>query len=209
MIKNLKEQVYIKNCEYLIKNLKEKAKENAEVPMLSHTHGQNATPTTIGKEIAVFVYRLNKILKKVKLQEISGKFNGTVGNFNAHNIAYPNIDWIKVSKEFVESFNLEYNLFTTQIESHDNICTLFSEMKLINNIILDLDNDMWMYISRNYFVQENVEGEIGSSVMPNKINTINKIIPIIKLTFGIIISEKAENINDITNVNNTILIIQL
>lgn len=173
MIKNLKEQVYIKNCEYLIKNLKEKAKENAEVPMLSHTHGQNATPTTIGKEIAVFVYRLNKILEKVKLQEISGKFNGTVGNFNAHNIAYPNIDWIKVSKEFVESFNLEYNLFTTQIESHDNICTLFSEMKLINNIILDLDNDMWMYISRNYFVQENVEGEIGSSVMPHKINPIN------------------------------------
>lgn len=173
MIKDLKEKVYIKNCEELIEILKEKIKENAEIPMLSHTHGQNATPTTVGKELAVFVYRLNKILEKIKLQEISGKFNGTVGNFNAHNIAYPDIDWIQISKEFVESFKLEYNLFTTQIESHDNICSLFSEMKLINNIILDLDSDMWMYISRNYFLQENIKGEVGSSVMPHKINPIN------------------------------------
>lgn len=114
-----------------------------------------------------------KILNKIKQEKITGKFNGAVGNFNAHTISYPNVDWLKVTKEFVESFGLEYNLFTTQIESHDNICIIFSEMELLNNIILDFDNDMWMYISRDYFIQNNIEGEIGSSVMPHKINPIN------------------------------------
>jgi adenylosuccinate lyase len=173
MVKKLVDEVYIPNAEKLINVLKEKAKENAAVSMLSHTHGQNATPTTVGKEFSIFVYRLNKILDKIKNEEVSGKFNGTVGNFNAHMISYPNVDWIQISRELVESFGLECNLFTTQIESHDNICILFSEMKLLNNIILDLDSDMWMYISRNYFLQENVKGEVGSSVMPHKINPIN------------------------------------
>lgn len=141
--------------------------------MLSHTHGQNATPTTVGKELSIFVYRIDKILNKIKREPVTGKFNGTVGNFNAHIISYPDIDWMKISQEFVESFGLECNLFTTQIESHDNISIIFSEIKLLNNIILDLDNDMWMYISRNYFIQENVKGEVGSSVMPHKINPIN------------------------------------
>lgn len=126
-----------------------------------------------GKEFAIFTYRCNKILNKIKNEKVSGKFNGTVGNFNAHIISYPDIDWIKVSKEFVESFGLEHNLFTTQIESHDNLCLIFSEIKLLNNIILDFNNDMWMYISRNYFIQKNINGEIGSSVMPHKINPIN------------------------------------
>ena len=112
-------------------------------------------------------------MTKIENEKISGKFNGTVGNFNAHVISYPNIDWIQISKEFVESFGLECNLFTTQIESHDNICILFSEIKLLNNIILDFNSDMWMYISRNYFIQNNIKGEIGSSVMPHKINPIN------------------------------------
>lgn len=173
MIKQLMEKVYIPNVTELIEILKEKANEYANIPMLSHTHGQNATPTTVGKELTVFVYRCNKILNKIKNEKIAGKFNGTVGNFNAHTISYPNVDWIKVSKEFVEGFGLECNLFTTQIESHDNICIMFSEMKLLNNIILDFDSDMWMYISRNYFTQNNVKGEIGSSVMPHKINPIN------------------------------------
>ena len=115
--------------------------------MLSHTHGQNATPTTVGKELAIFVYRLNKILNKIKQEKISGKFNGTVGNFNAHMISYPTVDWLRISKEFIESFGLENNLYTTQIESHDNICMIFSEIKLLNNIILDFDSDMWLYIS--------------------------------------------------------------
>ena len=142
MVKNLLEKVYIQNVDNLVKLLKEKANEYANIPMLSHTHGQNATPTT-------------------------------VGNFNAHVVSYPDVDWIKVSQEFVESFGLEYNLFTTQIEPHDTLCLMCSEIKLINNIILDFDSDMWMYISQNYFLQSNVNGEVGSSVMPHKINPIN------------------------------------
>ena len=173
MIKNLRDNVLVPNVEKLISTVKEKVKEYADIPMLSHTHGQSATPTTVGKELAIFVYRWNKILNKIKNEQITGKFNGAVGNFNAHLISYPNIDWIKISKEFVQSFELEYNLYTTQIETHDNICMIFSEIKLFNNILLDFDNDMWMYISRNYFLQNNVKGEVGSSVMPHKINPIN------------------------------------
>lgn len=165
--------VYIENINNLLKLLKEKANEYAYIAMLSHTHGQNATPTTVGKEMAVFAYRIEKMLEKLKLEKLTGKFNGTVGNFNAHIVAYPNIDWIKTAKEFVESFNLEYNMYTTQIESHDNICSVLSRIKLLNNVILDLNNDMWMYISRDYFLQNNVKGEVGSSVMPHKINPIN------------------------------------
>ena len=173
MIKNLRDNVLVPNIDKLISTVKEKIKEYANIPMLSHTHGQSATPTTVGKELAIFVYRWDKILNKIKNEQITGKFNGAVGNFNAHLISYPNIDWIKISKEFVESFGLEYNLYTTQIETHDNICMIFSEIKLFNNILLDFDNDMWMYISRNYFLQNNVKGEVGSSVMPHKINPIN------------------------------------
>ena len=173
MEKELLQNVYIPNVDNLIKIIKEKAKKYANIPMLSHTHGQNATPTTVGKEFAIAVYRMEKILDRIKNEKLTGKFNGTVGNFNAHLISYPNVDWLKVAKEFVESFGLEYNMYTTQIESHDSIVLVFSEIKLLNNIILDFDNDMWMYISRNYFKQENVAGEVGSSVMPHKINPIN------------------------------------
>lgn len=173
MEKDLIEKVLIPNIEKLIDKLKEKANKYAKIPMLSHTHGQNATPTTVGKEFAIFAYRCNKILNKIRLEKITGKFNGTVGNFNAHIISYPNVDWMKISQDFVESFGLEFNLYTTQIESHDTICIVFSEMKLLNNIILDFCSDMWMYISKNYFLQDNIKGEIGSSVMPHKINPIN------------------------------------
>ena len=173
MEKELVQNVYIPNVSKLIELLKEKAKKYANTAMLSHTHGQNATPTTVGKEFAIVVYRMEKILDRIKNEKLTGKFNGTVGNFNAHIISYPNVDWLKVAKEFVESFGLEYNMYTTQIESHDSIVILFSEIKLLNNILLDFDNDMWMYISRNYFKQENVVGEVGSSVMPHKINPIN------------------------------------
>lgn len=173
MEKNLIENVYIPNVETILNILKEKANDYKDISMLSHTHGQNATPTTVGKEFAIFVYRINKILNKIKQEKFTGKFNGTVGNFNAHLISYKNIDWIRISKEFVESFGLEYNLFTTQIESHDTLCLIFSYVALLNNIILDFDSDMWMYISRDYFIQKNVVGEVGSSVMPHKINPIN------------------------------------
>lgn len=173
MEKELVQNVYIPNVSKLIEILKEKAKKYANIAMLSHTHGQNATPTTVGKEFAIAVFRMEKILDRIKNEKLTGKFNGTVGNFNAHIISHPNVDWIKVAKEFVESFELEYNMYTTQIESHDSIVLVLSEIKLLNNIILDFDNDMWMYISRNYFKQENVAGEVGSSVMPHKINPIN------------------------------------
>ena len=173
MEKDLVQNAYIPNVEKLIVLLKEKAKKYANVPMLSHTHGQNATPTTVGKEFAIVIYRMERILNRIKKERLTGKFNGTVGNFNAHLISYSNVDWIQVAKEFVESFGLEYNMYTTQIESHDSFVMLLSEIKLLNNIILDFDNDMWMYISRNYFKQENIVGEVGSSVMPHKINPIN------------------------------------
>ena len=173
MEKELINDVFIPNVDKLEKILEEKAKEYANIPMLSHTHGQNATPTTVGKEISIFVYRINRILNKLKQEKLTGKFNGTVGNFNAHIVSYANVDWLNVAKEFVESFDLEYNMYTTQIESHDSISMVLSEIKLLNNIILDFDNDMWMYISRDYFIQKNIPGEVGSSVMPHKINPIN------------------------------------
>lgn len=173
MEKELINDVFIPNVDKLEKILEEKAKEYANIPMLSHTHGQNATPTTVGKEISIFLYRINRILNKLKQEKLTGKFNGTVGNFNAHIVSYSNVNWLNVAKEFVESFDLEYNMYTTQIESHDSISMVLSKIKLLNNIILDFDNDMWMYISRNYFIQKNIPGEIGSSVMPHKINPIN------------------------------------
>ena len=173
MEKTLLEEVYIKNVQGLIDILVSKANEYSNVPMLSHTHGQPATPTTVGKELANFAYRMNKVLNRIKVEKFAGKFNGTVGNYNAHFLAYPNVNWLDVSKKFVEMLGLEFNPYTTQIEPHDNLSIIFSEIKLLNNILLDFNNDMWMYISRNYFSQENVAGEIGSSVMPHKINPIN------------------------------------
>ena len=173
MEKELVQNVYIPKISQLIGLLKEKTREYASIPMISHTHGQNATPTTVGKEFAIAVFRIEKIINKIKQERLAGKFNGTVGNFNAHLISYPNVNWLEIAKEFVQSFGLEYNMYTTQIESHDNIAILLSEIKILNNILLDFDNDIWMYISRNYFKQQNVEGEVGSSVMPHKINPIN------------------------------------
>ena len=143
------------------------------IPMLSHTHGQKATPTTVGKEFAVFYYRLNSVYKCLKKIKLKGKFSGTVGTFGAHSIAYPNIDWFEFNKRFVESQGLEFNPLTTQIESHDIISMLFSYLKLFNNILMNLNSDMWMYISMNYFKQNAVKGEVGSSVMPHKVNPIN------------------------------------
>ena len=173
MIKELVQKVYVNNVQELIEMIRQKAHEYADIPMLSHTHGQPATPTTVGKEFANFAYRMNRILDRIKQEKLTGKFNGAVGNFNSYNLAYSELDWLETSKNFIESLGLEYNPYTTQIEPHDTISLIFSEMKLLNNIILDFDNDMWMYISRNYFSQENVSGEVGSSIMPHKINPIN------------------------------------
>ena len=157
----------------LINKVKQKAIKYKNIPMLAHTHGQPATPTTVGKELAVFVYRWKYILDKVSNIKFCGKFSGAVGNYNAHIVAYKNIDWIEFNKEFVNSLGLKFNYLTTQIESHDVLCEFFSYIKLFNNVTLDFNSDMWMYISRKYFKQRVIETEVGSSVMPHKVNPIN------------------------------------
>ena len=157
----------------LINKVKQKAIKYKNIPMLAHTHGQPATPTTVGKELAVFVYRWKYILDKVSNIKFCGKFSGAVGNYNAHIVAYKNINWIEFNKEFVNSLGLKFNYLTTQIESHDVLCEFFSYIKLFNNVTLDFNSDMWMYISRKYFKQRVIETEVGSSVMPHKVNPIN------------------------------------
>lgn len=173
MINGLLNNVMIPNMEKMIDLVHEKANEYRNIPMLSHTHGQSATPTTVGKELEVFVYRWNSILKYIKEVKLRGKFSGAVGNYNAHIVSYPNIDWVNFTKEFVEELGLEYNPLTTQIESHDIICVLFGFLKLFNNVTMDYNSDMWIYISKGYFKQKVVKGEVGSSVMPHKVNPIN------------------------------------
>lgn len=173
MIKNGLNGQFIPCAEELINTITKKAKEYRNIPMLAHTHGQPATPTTVGKELAVFVYRWKSILDLIKNIKLRGKFSGAVGNFNAHIVAYPEIDWISISKNFVEDLGLEFNPLTTQIESHDMICILFNYIKAFNNITLDFNLDMWTYISKNYFKQMIIKTEVGSSVMPHKVNPIN------------------------------------
>ena len=149
------------------------ATEHAALPMLSRTHGQTASPTTLGKEMANVAVRLRRQLNAVETVKPLGKFNGAVGNFNAHLSAYPNVDWATVSREFVESLGLEWNPMTTQIEPHDYMAELFQAISRFNTILLDFDRDIWSYISLGYFKQKTVAGEIGSSTMPHKVNSID------------------------------------
>lgn len=148
-------------------------KKLSNIPMLGHTHGQNATPTTVGKELAVFVYRWKSIYEYIRNIKLKAKFSGAVGNFNGHVISYPEIDWISTCKKFINEEGLDFNPLTTQIESHDIICILFNFMKLFNNITMDFNSDMWLYISRGDFKQKTISGEVGSSIMPHKVNPIN------------------------------------
>lgn len=173
MIKNCLENVYFPEIERLINILSNISDEYKNTPMLGHTHGQVATPTTVGKEFKIFEYRIKKMLNYAKNIKICSKFSGAVGNYNCHIVAYPDVDWIDLSKDFVESLGLEYNPVTAQIESHDIVCLLLSHIKIINNIIKDLNSDMWLYISRNYFTEKAKSTEVGSSVMPHKVNPIN------------------------------------
>ncbi len=149
------------------------ATEHAALPMLSRTHGQTASPTTLGKEMANVSVRLRRQLKAVETVKPLGKFNGAVGNFNAHLSAYPDVDWATVSREFVESLGLEWNPMTTQIEPHDYMAELFQAISRFNTILLDFDRDIWSYISLGYFKQKTIAGEIGSSTMPHKVNPID------------------------------------
>ena len=173
MIKDALNEVYFKELECLINKIEELSSEYKSISMLGHTHGQIATPTTVGKEFKVFSYRLKSVLELIKSLKLRSKFSGAVGNYNCHVIAYPDVDWIKETEKFVESLGLEYNPLTTQIESHDFVCILLSYLKILNNIIKDLNSDMWLYISNNYFYEKTNKNEVGSSVMPHKVNPIN------------------------------------
>ena len=142
--------------------------------MLSRTHGQSATPTTVGKEMANFVYRLARQREQLAACEVLGKMNGAVGNFNAHTVAYPNIDWPEVTRSFVEDvLHLRYNPYTTQIEPHDYLAEHFDVLRRINTVLLSLCRDFWYYISLGYFKQRTAAGEVGSSTMPHKVNPID------------------------------------
>ncbi len=149
------------------------AKEFAAVPMLAHTHGQPASPTTVGKEFAVVAARLRRQAAEIDRLVMPAKMNGAVGNFNAHLAAYPNVKWEALSRKVIESFGLRQNRLTTQIESHDGIAELFDAIERWNSILLDFDRDVWMYVSMGYFKQRTIKGEVGSSTMPHKVNPID------------------------------------
>ncbi len=173
MLKAGREQVLLPRMSQLIDVLEELATRYAELPMLARTHGQPASPTTLGKELANSARRLQRQRQQVANVALMGKFNGAVGNYNAHRIAYPEIDWPVLCRGFVEQLGLVYNPYTTQIEPHDYIAELFDALTRFNNVLLDLCRDIWGYISIGYFKQKVVEGEVGSSTMPHKVNPID------------------------------------
>ena len=173
-IKEALDQVYRPALMELVEHLENRADEWQELPMLAKTHGQPASPTRLGKEIRVFTYRLRQQIKLLDATPISGKFGGATGNFNAHLIAYPNIDWRAFGKKFLmEKLGIEREEYTTQISNYDNLAALFDALRRINTIILDLDKDFWQYISMEYFKQKIKAGEVGSSAMPHKVNPID------------------------------------
>ena len=156
-----------------IENLKNKANEYKDIAMLARTHGQPASPTRLGKEFEVFIVRLKEQIKHLEKIPFCAKFGGATGNFNAHHVAYPKIDWKKFAKSFVSNLGLELSYPTTQIEHYDNLAAIFDNLKRINSIIIDLNKDMWLYISMDYFKQIIKKNEIGSSAMPHKVNPID------------------------------------
>ncbi len=173
MLKTARDNVMLPFLNNLIARMSELAKELADQPMLSRTHGQTASPTTMGKELANVVYRLQRQYKQLANNEILGKINGAVGNFNAHLSAYPHFDWESFAKRFVESLGLTYNPMTIQIEPHDYMAELYDTLARINTILIDINRDIWGYISVGYFKQKVKAGEIGSSTMPHKVNPID------------------------------------
>lgn len=173
-IKEALEKSYYPLVEELISQLKEYAEEWKDVPMLAKTHGQPASPTRLGKEVMVFVYRLQEQLDTLKECKHTAKFGGATGNFNAHHVAYPEYDWREFGNKFVsEKLGLQREQYTTQISNYDHMGSIFDAMRRINTIIIDLDRDFWMYISMEYFKQKIKAGEVGSSAMPHKVNPID------------------------------------
>jgi adenylosuccinate lyase len=174
LIKESVEEVYVPNYMELLDKLISLKNEWATIPLLARTHGQAASPTLLGKEIMVFIERLERQIGLLNMVPFSAKFGGATGNFNAHHIAYPEIDWVSFSNDFVDNnLGLDRSQVTTQIEHYDNLAALFDNLKRINTILIDLSRDVWTYISMNYFKQKIKEGEVGSSAMPHKVNPID------------------------------------
>lgn len=174
MVRESLSQVYRPMIVDVIEHLRARAEEWKDVAMLAKTHGQPASPTRLGKEIMVYVYRLEEQLAALDAVKISGKFGGATGNFNAHHAAFPDVDWRDFANRFLkEHLGIEREQYTTQISNYDNMAALFDAMRRINTILLDLDRDMWMYISMDYFKQQIKAGEVGSSAMPHKVNPID------------------------------------
>ena len=164
--------VFLPQFHEVVKKLNTIAKQFSTTAMLSLTHGQSATPTTFGKELVVFVHRLNRQFEQIKKQQLQGKFGGATGTWAAHYTAYPKMDWLNFSKKFIRSLGLDPNLVTTQIEPHDSVVESYHSMIRVNNILIDLCRDIWSYVSRGVLKQKRVPGEVGSSTMPHKINPI-------------------------------------
>lgn len=173
MLQTAMQDIMLPAMDELVGALTTVARDTAAVPMLSRTHGQVASPSTMGKELANVIVRLQRQLQQIRSVPVMGKINGAVGNYNAHVCAYPDVDWVAVSQRFVESLNLTWNPYTTQIEPHDYIAELFQAVCRFNTILIDFDRDIWAYISIGYFSQRKVEGETGSSTMPHKVNPID------------------------------------
>ena len=172
-VKEALQTVYYPQVEELISQLKQYAEAWKDVPMLAKTHGQPASPTRLGKEVMVYVYRLTEQLNALKGCKITAKFGGATGNFNAHHVAYPQYDWRTFGNRFIEKLGLEREQWTTQISNYDHLGTLFDAVRRINTIMIDLNRDFWMYISMDYFKQKIKPGEVGSSAMPHKVNPID------------------------------------
>ena len=173
MLREGRNQIILPLLDEIIDAVRQMAHEYAAIPMLSHTHGQPASPTTVGKEMANVAYRLQRQREQVADVNLLGKINGAVGNYNAHLAAYPDVDWAAMAKTFVESLGLTWNPYTIQIEPHDYIAELFDALARYNTVLLDFDRDIWTYISMGFFKQKTVAGEVGSSTMPHKVNPID------------------------------------
>ncbi|WP_333796505.1 adenylosuccinate lyase [Rheinheimera sp.] len=173
MLKTARDQVLLPLCDQLLAALKDMAVRYKAVPMMARTHGQPASPTTLGKEMANVYIRLQRQREQIANVQMLGKFNGAVGNYNAHLSAYPDLNWHQISEQFVTSLGLTWNPFTTQIEPHDYIAELFDAIARFNTILIDFDRDVWGYIALGHFKQRTIAGEIGSSTMPHKVNPID------------------------------------
>ncbi len=173
MLKNGRNEVMLPALDALIKRLREHAHQLADLPMLCRTHGQTATPSTLGKEMANVVHRLERARERISAVTLLGKINGAVGNYNAHLSAYPDVDWEKLAQKFVEARGISFNPYTIQIEPHDYMAELFDAFARTNTILIDLNRDLWAYISMGFFKQKVVAGEVGSSTMPHKVNPID------------------------------------